>query len=89
MDKRTIEVLEELQKQLQHVDSVSEADRPIVEHLRQDIESLLANSGKAPAPGSDSVVTRLEDAVERFEVSHPALTAVMGRVIKSLGDMGI
>ncbi len=89
MDKRTIEVLEELYKQLEDVDSVSEADRPVVEHLRHDIESLLAQSGKPPASESGSVVTRLEDAVERFEVSHPALTAVMGRVIKSLGDMGI
>ena len=89
MDKQTATILKELHERLQQVDSVSEGDLAVVEQLRGDIESLLAHSGKAPAPGSDSVVTQLEDAVQRLEVTHPDLTAVMGRVIKSLSDMGI
>jgi hypothetical protein len=88
MDKQTRDALRQLHKQLQDIDSVSETDRQLAERLRNDIQALL-NRGKNEAPGSESVIEQLQEGVQRFEVSHPDLTAVMSGVIKSLSDSGI
>ncbi|MBM4000444.1 MAG: DUF4404 family protein [Planctomycetes bacterium] len=37
----------------------------------------------------DAHGTRLREAIERFETSHPTLTAVLGRLVDALGQMGI
>jgi hypothetical protein len=89
MDKQTLKAVKELHQQLQQVDSLKERDRELVDRLRRDIESLLAHTGEGRASERESVIGQLEDAVGRFEVSHPDLTAVMSRVIKALSDMGI
>jgi hypothetical protein len=89
MDKQTLKAINELHQQLKEVDSLTDRDKELVERLRRDIESLLAHTGEGRPSEHESVIGQLEDAVGRFEVSHPDLTAVMGRVIKALSDMGI
>lgn len=88
MDKETARLLKQLHRQLRDLDSLSEADQRLVDHLRNDIDLLLSHSKNA-ATGSHSVRERLEQGVGRFEVSHPELTAVMARVIDALSSMGI
>jgi endonuclease III len=88
MDKETIRVLRQLQRQLQDMESLGEADEKLVEQLRNNIELLLSHSKKVAA-SSHSVREQLEEGVERFEVSHPELTAVMARLIDALSNMGI
>jgi hypothetical protein len=53
----------------------------------KDIQSTLGRTNKPEE--YESAVQRLEDAVQRFEVTHPQMTAAMARVINSLSNMGI
>jgi len=81
--------LKDLHEQLPHPDSVHEADRDFIRQLRKDIGALLKPSAKRSSPEYESLIERLHDATERFEVTHPKLTAVIDRVIDSLGRVGI
>jgi len=83
------EALKELHEQLPHPNSVHEADRDLVRQLRKDVGALLKPSARGSSREYESLMGRLQDATKRFEVSHPELTAVIGRVIDSLSAVGI
>lgn len=89
MDKHIVRTLTELQAQLRHTESLTESDREFVEELYEEIEELLARSKKGLAIEHQPLRGRLDDAAQRFEVSHPDLTGVIGRVVDSLSAMGI
>jgi len=79
----------ELQAQLRHTESLPESEREFVDALYEEIEELLARPRHEPQVRPQPLLDRLEDAAKRFEVSHPDLTGVIGRVIDSLSTMGI
>ena len=89
MDQHTRKTLMELQAQLRHTESLPESEREFVDTLYEEIEELLARPRQHPPVKPQPLVDRLEDAAKRFEVSHPDLTSVIGRVIDSLSTMGI
>ena len=79
--------LQELQTQLQQAKTLEQTDREVLLQLVKDIQATLARTGKSEEYAS--AVQRLEDAVQRFEVTHPQITATMARVINGLSNMGI
>lgn len=89
MNKRTVRALKELHEQLRRAESLSDSDRDLAKHLQNDIEKLLANPATGSALEHQSLLDGLHEATERFEVSHPELTALIGRVIDALSAMGI
>ena len=89
MDQHTRKTLMELQAQLRHTESLPESEREFVDALYEEIEELLARPRQEPPMRPHPLIERLEDATKRFEVSHPELTGVIGRVIDSLSTMGI
>ena len=89
MEKETLNALKELHKQLGQAESLNEADRRLVEQLQQDLNALLAHSGKGPPPEYESIIERLRDATRRFEASHPDLTVTMAALTNTLSNLGI
>jgi hypothetical protein len=89
MNERTVRELKELHAELVSTRFLSEDDRKLVKQLQDDIQELLARSENVSGQGYRSLLERLQDATDRFEVSHPQLTAVIGRVADSLSNMGI
>jgi uncharacterized protein DUF4404 len=89
MDQHTRKTLMELQAQLRHTESLPEGDRQIVDEIYEEIEELLARPRQERPDRPYTLLARLDDAAHRFEVSHPDLTGVIGRVIDSLSTMGI
>ena len=90
MDKRPLHnTLEQLQGELQRIESVDEDERKILQKLMSDVKKLLE------APDSDQRLSHaslgegLREAVERFEASHPRVTMLMGQVIDALANIGI
>jgi hypothetical protein len=61
----------------------------LLRQLSVDIQALLARPGAATRATHQSITIRLQEAVTRFEVSHPDFTATMAQVSKTLADMGI
>jgi hypothetical protein len=89
MDQHTRKTLMELQAQLRHTESLPESEREFVDTLYEEIEELLAQPRQERPVRPQPLLGRLEDAAQRFELSHPDLTSVIGRVIASLSTMGI
>ncbi len=90
--KETLEgILDELHEVLESSPDVGEAGRSALQRAAVDIRAAL---DAVPASGSsddesDSLIERLNDALERFEGSHPRLTQIVGRIADSLSDLGI
>jgi chromosome segregation ATPase len=78
--------LAELQAELARTQSVDPKSRELLENVQQEIDSVLERSD---APEEGSLRARLEAAIEHFETSHPDLTAIMGRVMDQLANLGI
>lgn len=76
--------LETLQRELSEGAPLDPEARRLLSELADDIEALLAQ----PA-ASGPLVERLRAATERFEESHPDLTAVVGRLADLLANLGI
>jgi uncharacterized protein DUF4404 len=89
MDQHTRKTLMELQAQLRHTESLPESEREFVDELYQEIEELLARPRHEPIVRPHRLLEQLDDAAQRFEVTHPDMTGVIGRVIDALSTMGI
>jgi predicted nucleic acid-binding Zn-ribbon protein len=75
--------LAELKAELARTESVDPKSRELLEQVQQEIENVL------DAPEAGSLRARLEAAIQHFETSHPDLTAIMGRVMDQLSNLGI
>ena len=82
-------LLKQLHSMLGGATPITEKDRELLEQLSVDIQALLARPGAATRAKHQSITVRLQEAVSRFEVSHPDFTATMAQVSKTLADMGI
>lgn len=84
-------LLKDLDAQLEHASPLKTEDRELLQNIMDDIQRLL-NSAPSPSDDparSEGVVENLTDLVGRLESSHPALTAVIGRMAETLSAMGI
>ena len=80
--------ISELERELRGIKSLDNESRRMLEQAVQDIRDTLQER-EQPAADRQSLVERLQEAVERFESTHPSLTAVLGRLIDGLAQMGI
>lgn len=82
------ETLETLHRELSQGAALDPESRHLLAELASDIEALLAQERAEPAAGGP-LAERLRAATERFEESHPDLTAVVGRLADLLANLGI
>ena len=90
MDKQSLKaMLETLRAELGDPDNVDAATRSQLVRLHEDIEVLLELSSEAEPEHHKQVETGLKASVERFEETHPSLTAAMNRVLDLLVSIGL
>jgi hypothetical protein len=80
--------LAQLQAQL---DELRAVDPAVAAHLGQTLaqaQTALAGS-TSPGPEHETVVEQLQDALARYEASHPMLAGTLRSVIDGLAQMGI
>jgi hypothetical protein len=82
------ETLTRLHEELRQGPPLDDEARAQLETLAQDIERALRPGSREP-DALDALGRRLREAIERFEESHPALTAAVNRVADALARMGI
>ena len=80
-------LVKQLHSTLDDVSSITAKDREQLEQLSAELQAVLARPGAVSR--HQGVIDRLREAISRFEVSHPDLTATMAQVSKTLSDMGI
>lgn len=87
MPQKLQQQLQQLHNELASNPPLSDEERASLITLLQDIEANLAT----PASGGqdESLVDGVNLAIERFEVSHPTVTATLRNILQSLANMGI
>jgi hypothetical protein len=88
-DENLRKLLEQLHDELERTESVDETGNELLRHLNADIRNLMKRSGKADVEPDDSVLERLEDAIDHFEVTHPTLTRMLSEMMTILSNAGI
>jgi hypothetical protein len=83
------ETLVKLRDELSYAPVVDDSARETLQRLDGDIHRILQSEGDIPPAHHASLKESLQDSVQHFEASHPAITALMNGLIKALGDMGI
>lgn len=81
--------LKELHAELTRMDaagSVDDESQHLLAELQADIEAVLDRSESENPQGLGD---RLQDLVQRFETTHPALAGAMGAVADQLSRLGI
>lgn len=84
-DKKLDTLLEQVHAELQRVDKVDAESLKLLQDLKQDVQELLDKTDVE----TPSVLARMQKAVEKFEVDHPALTALISEVSAVLSNAGI
>ncbi len=82
------QTLDQLHRELEQNPKLAIKERERLQHLARDIETLLREDGKRSGQ-LDSVNRRLEAEIAEFELTHPALTQTMSRLLAILSSAGI
>jgi hypothetical protein len=88
LDKQLRESLEQIHHDIEHAEFVDADDERILRELLDDIRRLL-EAAERRAEHHESVRDRLAHAIDRFEETHPTLTANLGRVSDALGRLAV
>jgi hypothetical protein len=88
-DENLRKLLEQLHDELEHTESMDEKGDELLRHLNADIRGLLKRSGKVKGESDDSMLERLQDAIDHFEVTHPTLTTMLSEMMTILSNAGI
>ena len=88
-DENLRKLLEQLHDELEHTESMDEKGDELLRHLNTDIRGLLKRSGKVKGESDDSMLERLQDAIDHFEVTHPTLTTMLSEMMTILSNAGI
>ena len=81
-------MLDELERELEALDTLDEATRARLEETKRDIQAALEKNEPAEVE-HESFIERLNDAAQDFETSHPRLTVTIGRIVDALAQLGI
>ena len=83
------ETLQQLHDELEETPQIDDNIRELLHSVMQDIRHVIETQESQPTPHPQSLIDRLEEVTTQFELSHPRLTAAVGRLIDSLSSMGI
>lgn len=84
-DQKLSQLLEQLHTELERTESVDEKGRELLRYLETDIQKFIGPSEDS----NDSLLERLQEAIDHFEVEHPAITAALSQVLNALNNAGI
>jgi chromosome segregation ATPase len=80
--------ISELEQELRRLKSLDNESRRVLDEAVREIRAALDEEDQSETD-RQSLVERLQEAIGRFESTHPSLTAVLGRLIDGLAQMGI
>jgi hypothetical protein len=88
-DQELRKLIEQLQAEIQNTHSVDKAGQELLLHLDAEIQELLGRAEVYGTPVHPSTLKRLEEGLDHFEISHPALTLLLSKLLESLSNVGI
>jgi len=82
-------LLERLHTEIERNEPLDEKERELLQHLGADIRELLARSEGEGTQAEPSMIKRLEESIDHFEITHPDLTMLLDRLLAILSNAGI
>lgn len=80
------ELLEQLQGELDQIGPQDTKGRELLENITADINSLLQDPN---IQTDESVLQRLQDSIDHFNIEHPKLTMALSEIMSILSNAGI
>lgn len=84
-NKKLPELLQQLHDELEKAESIDEEGREMLAHLNADIQKFIDPDEE----DDDTIFEQIQDAIDRFEVDHPVITAALSQILNSLSNAGI
>ena len=81
------ELLDTLHRELEQVESIDETTEVVLSNLRADMQRLLAEKA-GTLHEDESLVERMNEALDHFETDHPKLSLTIQHILDSLAKMG-
>ena len=84
-------LLRELKQELSEIPSATDSTEDSLENLEKDIDRVLHQLEQSE-PGEldhESLSARLRETVDRFEATHPTLTAIVNNILNTLAGSGV
>jgi hypothetical protein len=88
-DHELRKLIEQLHAEIQNAQTVDEKGQELLTHLESDIRELLNRTEGEGVPVRPSTIQRLEEGLDHFEATHPALTTLLSNLLESLSNAGI
>jgi hypothetical protein len=81
--------IEQLHAEIENTHTVDKKGQELLLHLDADIRELLERTGEDRAQVRPTTVERMEESLNHFEATHPALTTLLTELLESLRNAGI
>lgn len=82
------ELVKELEAELDSLDPADSESRQVLKRTLGDLDRALRQTDTTPLH-SESLLQRLRDAEEHFQVSHPNISGLVLRMIDGFAQLGI
>jgi Domain of unknown function (DUF4404) len=89
VDNKSRELLQQLHDEINGIQKVDDKGIDLLKDIDGDIRELLERSGETQMEVHPTVLQRLDNAIDHFEVTHPELTALISKVFDSLSNVGV
>ena len=86
-DKNLSELLEQLHTELTNTEAIDDRGRELLRALNADIQKILDQTEAGES--DDSLLERLQESIDHFEVTHPDLTSALSNIMNVLNNAGI
>ena len=88
-DSELRDTLEKLHNELEMTDNLDDESRQRLQHLMGDIRTTLDRTEPSPTEQFQALSDQLSEGIQRYEISHPSLTAAMRHALDILSAAGI
>jgi hypothetical protein len=88
-DQELRKLLEQLHSEIENSKTIDENSRELLRDLGADIGELLERSEGSHVQIRPPMVQSLEEAIVNLEVTHPALTTMISKILDTLSSAGI
>jgi chromosome segregation ATPase len=87
-DPELHEAVDKLHQELEQADDLDDESRQQLEHLMGDIRTALDRQ-QAEGEEDESLLEQLNESIQRYEASHPSITAALQHALEILSGAGI
>jgi hypothetical protein len=88
-DPELNEAVEKLHQELEGAEDLDDEAREQLQHLEVHIRAVLERERGSEGDDDESFLEQIGESIERYEASHPALTAALQHALDILSGAGI